>query len=331
MSPRSLKIAVLGPIPRDTITTHNDEVFENYGCVLYTAVALSRLVGESGRIAPVSHMRKSDAMVVRAILSEFPNVDVDHVTWGAGCGDIVSLTYLDQNTRIERQSGFMNFIGPDDLVGLLDSDAFVCVPICDYQVPYATLAHIKQNSSGIVILDAHGPTNTVTRSGERVHKFWFERDLWLPYVDILKMNLQEAGCSWFGSEYSSRALQDPEEIALDELPKLAAHCLKLGVKAVCITLDQRGCVIYFRDGDGEMQERFTERVPVETVVDTTGCGDSFAAGLAFGYLKTNDYVKACQYGNAVGAQRCAGSELTVYKSLAGTERQIADTYGELVS
>ena len=49
------------------------------------------------------------------------------------------------------------------------------------------------------------------------------------------------------------------------------------------------------------------RIPVENVVDTTGCGDSFAAGMAFGYLFGRDIVKACQYGNAMGAQRCAGS------------------------
>ena len=46
------------------------------------------------------------------------------------------------------------------------------------------------------------------------------------------------------------------------------------------------------------------RIPVEHVVDTTGCGDSFAAGMAFGYLQDHDIVQAAQYGNAMGAQRC---------------------------
>ena len=63
------------------------------------------------------------------------------------------------------------------------------------------------------------------------------------------------------------------------------------------------------------------------VVDTTGAGDSFAAGLAFGYLAYRDYVVACQYGNAMGAQRCTGAELNVYLSREETERQILATYG----
>lgn len=76
-----------------------------------------------------------------------------------------------------------------------------------------------------------------------------------------------------------------------------------------------------------MQEHIVSRVPVEHVVDTTGCGDSFAGGLVFGYLETRDYLQAGFYANAMGAQRCTGTELAIYRNLEETERQIAETYG----
>jgi hypothetical protein len=38
-------------------------------------------------------------------------------------------------------------------------------------------------------------------------------------------------------------------------------------------------------------------------------------------------VVACQYGNAMGAQRCTGAELNVYLSREETERQILAAYG----
>ena len=114
---------------------------------------------------------------------------------------------------------------------------------------------------------------------------------------------------------------------MDELPKFAEYCLARGVQAVCVTLDQHGCAVYYRGPDGEIAEAVVDRLPVDHVVDTTGCGDSFAAGMAFGYLRHRDFVRAAQYGNAAGAQRCSGSELTVYGSLEETDRQIAEAYG----
>ena len=49
--------------------------------------------------------------------------------------------------------------------------------------------------------------------------------------------------------------------------------------------------------------------------------------MAFGYLHTHDYVQAARYGNAMGAQRAASRELAGYRSLAETDRQLADAYG----
>ena len=70
------------------------------------------------------------------------------------------------------------------------------------------------------------------------------------------------------------------------------------------------------------------RIPVEHVVDTTGAGDSFAAGLAFGYLQDRDIVRAAQYGNAMGAQRLQRlGRSTSTCPLAETDKQIARTYG----
>ena len=319
------KVAVLGPIPRDQIVTHAGERFEKYGCVLYTAVALSALLDAGDMVFPVSHVRRQDEGPIKEILGSFPNIDTSGITSSADQGDVIELRYIEHNRRVERQASFMNPIVPADVDEVLDADVFVCVPITDYEVGQATLRYIKENSGAAVVLDAHGPTVTLTRSGERHPRVWADRDVWLPYIDILKMNLEEAGSTWLGE--SAEMTAGPPSLSTEELRDLARHCLDRGVGAVCVTLDERGCVAFYRDVFGGVAQEFVDRIEVEHVVDTTGAGDSFAAGLAYGYLAYRDYVVACQYGNAMGAQRCAGTELDVYMPRDETERQIRAAYG----
>jgi len=323
------KVAVLGPIPRDEILTRAGERFEKYGCVLYTAVALSALLDDEDTIVPVAHVRRQDEGPVKEILGSFPNIDVSGITSRADQGDVIELRYVTHSQRVERQTCFMNPIVPADVDKVLDADIFVCVPITDYEVGQPTLRHIKEHSRAPVVLDAHGPTMTLTRSGERHPRVWADRDVWLPYVDILKMNLEEASSTWLGQ--SAEVTADPPRLSNDELRDLAQHCLDRGVGALCVTLDERGCVAFYRDGSGGVAEQFVDRIEVKHVVDTTGAGDSFAGGLAYGYLAYRDYVLACEYGNAMGAQRCTGAELNVYLPREETERQILAAYGPRAS
>jgi len=320
------KIAVLGPIPRDQIVTHAGERFEKYGCALYTAVALSALLGPGDTIVPITHVRRRDEGPIKEILNAYRNIDTSGITSSHDQGDVVELRYIEHNRRVERQTSFMNPILPSDVDKVLDADAFVCVPITDYEVGQPTLRYIKENNaSAIIVLDGHGPTTTLTLSGERHPRVWADRDVWLPYTDILKMNLEEASSAWLGE--SPELTPDPPRLSQDQLRDLAQHCLDRGVGAVCVTLDERGCVVFYRQGSGGIAAEVVDRIEVGRVVDATGAGDSFAAGLGFGYLEYRDYVVACQYGNAMGAQRCSGAQLNVYLSLEETQRQILAAYG----
>ncbi len=322
------KVAVLGPIPFDHVVTHRGDVLEKYGCALYTVAALASLLGPEDVVRPIVHVRKRDLEPIREHLSQFSNVDLTGIRADSDRGDVVELTFRDQNFRDERQTGFMHPITPKDVAFALDSDIFVCVPITDYEVAQPTLAYIRQYSDGAILLDGHGPTVALTTGGVRASRLWIDRDAWLPNIDILKMNLEEAGCSWFPPPGADPDLLGAP-LPVEQLPEFAGHCLDHGVKSVCVTLDETGCIVFDRGPDGALRETAVGRVPVEHVVDTTGCGDSFAAGMAFGYLETGDFVAAAQYGNAMGAQRCSSTELAGYLPLVETQAQLEAAYGAL--
>ena len=323
---KKLTVAVLGPIPRDYIITHNNEVIQKYGCATHTAIAISNLLGTDGDIYPVTHIRKQDEAAIKELFGPYPNIHTDYISSEADQGDVIQLRFLDQNKRVETQTAFMKPIMPEDVAPLLDCEVFVCVPVTDFEVPLETLIYIKKHSNASIVFDAHGPTTALTVRGERVTKFWVDRDLWLPYIDVLKMNLEEANCSWFQKEYSLEDLKNNDEIDPEQLPLFAEYCLKQGLRSLYVTLDSRGVMVYTLKNDVLHQE-LVPSVPVSHVVDTTGCGDSFAGGIAFSLLKApNDFIKAAQFGNAMGAQRTQGKTFEVFKSLPETLAILAQVY-----
>jgi len=318
------KIAVVGPIPRDHIVTHQGDLIQKWGCVTHPVIALSVLAGHDLEIIPVSHVRTVDKDNVSEVFKGYKGVILKHITSASDQGDIISLRFLDQNNRLERQTGFMDPILPSDMSNLLDCDAFVFIPISDYEISIDTLKYLNSKSKGTIIFDAHGPTTACLVNGERQRKFWIDRDQWLPYIDVLKMNLEEAHASWFKKEYESKDFSELE-LERSEIRKFAEHCLALGVKCVYVTLDSRGCLTYYKKRGGVVAEELVPSIKVDKVIDTTGCGDSFAGGLSYGLVsKPKDYIYAAKYGNAFGALRTQGKTFDVFKSLEETEKIIAN-------
>lgn len=316
------RIAIVGPIPRDHIVTHQGDLIQKWGCVTHPVIALSVMAGDKIEIVPVSHVRSVDLDNVREVFKDHKGLNLKHVTSNNDQGDIISLKFLDMNNRLERQTGFMDPILPGDMTKLLDCQVFVFVPISDYEISLETLKYLKKKSKGIVVFDAHGPTTACLFNGERQRKFWIDRDQWLPYIDVLKMNLEEAQASWFKKEYESSEFSANEEPNREELRAFATHCLSHGVKCVYITVDSRGCLVYFKEGK-KIREEMVEAVKVKNVIDTTGCGDSFAGGIGYGLLqKPKDYIHAAKFGNALGALRTQGKTFGVFRSLVETKKII---------
>lgn len=104
--------------------------------------------------------------------------------------------------------------------------------------------------------------------------------LWpcLPYLDLLFCNVKEA---WLltGERKVARATQVLRQ---------------RGVKAVVIKLGKMGCWLETEAG--------SERLPGQpaVVVDTTGAGDAFDAGVLAALLRGAGWQAACQTGNAAG-------------------------------
>ncbi|MEJ2112472.1 MAG: carbohydrate kinase family protein [Flavobacteriaceae bacterium] len=317
------KIAVVGPIPNDTIITHKGETITKFGCVSHPSIALANLLENTGEVIPISQVHKKDHQAILDLFSNYKNINTKGIYKDKDKGTVIELRFVDQNNRIEKQIANMSPITPEDVSLFLDADCFVFVPITDFEIELKTLQYIKNNSSAQIIFDAHGPTSYVTDDGRRLRKYWDDKENWFKYIDVLKMNLEESICCWFDNDYSSEDLYDENQT--EHLDEFAEYVLKKGVKTLFVTLDSRGCVIYSKNLN-EITKEFVSSVPVNNVIDTTGCGDSFAGGLAYGFTAHNDPTKAAHYANVLGALRTQGKGFDVFKSLEEIEAIIAKHY-----
>ena len=64
-----------------------------------------------------------------------------------------------------------------------------------------------------------------------------------------------------------------------------------------VTLAERGSVTYHHSAEYRVQA-----VPVEKVIDTTGCGDSYHAGFVCSYMKDGDIIAAMNEGSKVASE-----------------------------
>lgn len=314
---------IYGPIPKDTITTVENITFERYGCILNTAIPLALLADEQDFIYPVSHIKKNDEKNIKALLKQYTHIKMDYLSSKDNSGSVIELHYHTLNDREEKPTEFMSPITKKDIKNAEEMNINIFAQVTDFEVARDTLQAIKKkDKKNLIIFDAHGETITVTKNLERIIKSWIDLDLWLPYIDILKMNHEELRCCLSGFHYHA---ETHIESHIDELTeKFAKHCFKKGVKTLVITENKEGCFYYEKDNFNKTR---VPGIKVQHVVDTTGCGDAFLAGLAYGVSKNNNILLGCQLGNVIAALRTQGTEYDVFQNKAQILSLMEKSYG----
>jgi len=94
------------------------------------------------------------------------------------------------------------------------------------------------------------------------------------------------------NDYEAQMLQEKTGLTLESLGKL--------VKALVVTLGPEGSVIYV---DGRQIE--IPSAPADDVVDPTGCGDAFRAGLLYGIANGMDWEQTGRLASLMGALKIA--------------------------
>ena len=267
------------PAAGELLTT-DDFLIEPGGCAANVAIALGKL----GVPAAVGGRVGDDVFgeLVRRDLAA-RGVDTTGIltTAGIGTSKTVIIPVVGEDRRYLHTFGANAVLAADDIAATPFATAEV-IYVGGYLIlpalrddELARLLEEARARGATVILDVVAPSRTEL-SLSAVSRL-------LPLADYFIPNLDEA------RSLTGRA--DPEQQA----EQLIAH----GARTVMIKLGEEGLYVRSEEGSFELP------APPVHVVEPSGAGDAFAAGLAVGILEGWDIERKARFASVMGASACS--------------------------
>jgi len=287
-----MRIAIIGIINHDTIAMANGQELQDLGGILYNTAVLANMVDEQTSLFPVTRIGEDCYDMMTNILASYPNVDLCGVTIAPEGTSCNTIRYDASMEKVERLTNHIGSIPFDQIEPFLNHDAILINFIIGDDISRETMREIRARSQGLIYLDVHNLCLGIDEQGYRFHRAQDRWHEWMEWVDVVQMNEVEA------------ALLADREIETDQdFIAFGKMILGLGPSIYIATRGRFGSVTVYRDAD-EIKTFISPPEAVEEVVDTTGCGDAFAAGFLTDYLVTRDPVSATQLASWAAGVNC---------------------------
>ncbi|MBI4551623.1 MAG: carbohydrate kinase family protein [Candidatus Latescibacteria bacterium] len=288
----ALSIAVIGIINHDTIQMANGEELQDLGGILYNVAVLANVADAGTTIYPVSRIGRDCWDRMLHLLRPYPNVDTRGIVIAPEGTSRNSIRYDASMEKVERLTNHIAPIPFTQVEPFVGYDALLINFIIGDDVSLDTLRAVRARSTGLLYLDVHNLCLGIDADGYRFHHRPDDWREWLSVVDIVQMNEVEA-CLLAGRPIHTD----------DEFAGIGREVLAAGPAIVIVTRGRQGSVTVSRRA-GADTVFVCPPEPVDRVVDTTGCGDAFAAGFLTEYLKMNDPVAASRLANWTAGVNC---------------------------
>jgi adenosine kinase len=287
-----MRIAIIGIINHDTIAMANGQELQDLGGILYNTAVLANMVDEQTSLFPVTRIGEDCYDMMTNILASYPNVDLSGVAIAPEGTSRNTIRYDASMEKVERLTNHIDSIPFGQIEPFLNHDAFLINFIIGDDISRETMREIRARSQGLIYLDVHNLCLGIDEQGYRFHRAQDRWHEWMEWVDVVQMNEVEA------------ALLADREIETDQdFIAFGKMILGLGPSIYIATRGRFGSVTVYRDAD-EIKTFISPPEAVEEVVDTTGCGDAFAAGFLTDYLVTRDPVSATQLASWAAGVNC---------------------------
>ncbi len=299
------KFGLIGTITHDFITYESGRTFEGIGGVLYQAAVLCGLAQE---VSLYTNLGEELAGPVEAIVRSWRKLAKKGVRIVSGPGNRVRLYYPDRGERIEVLESVVPPLDPAQILAdLAVLEMLILVVNSAFDVALADWRTIIDAAKCPIWLDVHSLPLARVLGKKREYLALPEWVEWVRGVDYLQANRQEVA-SMLGHP---RTLADR-----GELKPFSQRAFELGVKAVFVTLAKEGVAVYTPFSSQEISTR-----AVDSVVDSTGCGDVFCSAAAVRLQERASPFEAASFGVGLASRAVNVSGLKETYQLAREVRR----------
>ena len=331
-----MRIGIIGLINHDTIFMAGGRRIQDLGGILYNTTVMADLVDEGDALYPISSIGTDCYDAMRSMLDPRSAVSNRGVRVSPAGTSRNRIRYDETMEKVEQLT---NHIGPipfDQIEPFLDLDTLLVNFIVGDDISLATMAAVREKATGLLYLDVHNLCLGIDAQGYRRRRAPGDWQRWIEMFDVVQMNEvearllagsdHEAAADGSGAVDGPSAVDGPDESGGPDRPGAAGgpaaaggsgvpleteddfiafgtSVISIGPSVCVITRGALGPVTVYRK-DGEPKAFAIPSEPVRDVIDTTGCGDAFAAGFVVEYAATKDPVGATRLANRVASVNC---------------------------
>ncbi len=298
-----MRVGIIGLINHDTINMAGGRRIQDLGGILYNTTVMADLVDEGDALYPISRIGADCYDAMRRILASRPGVNTTGIALAEEGTSRNRIRYDDDLEKIEQLTNHIGPISFDQIEPFLDLDALLVNFIVGDDISLETMAAVRNSASGLLYLDVHNLCLGIDAQGYRRRRAPGNWQRWIEMFDVVQMNEVEARLlAGSDHEVAAGGTGGPLE-AKDDFIAFGTSVISLGPSVCVITRGALGPVTVYRK-DGEPKAFAIPSEPVRDVIDTTGCGDAFAAGFVTEFAASKDPVGATRLANRVASVNC---------------------------
>jgi len=273
-------LGLFGTITFDKIIIEKGSSFSNVGGILYQAAVL---LGLGLKIKIYSNLGVEISDKVFAVIKKWGNFDRTGIKLVPGKGNQVTLYYPYEG---EREEILYSVVPPyDPEIILRDKNklkGFMAVFNSGYDLTFEDWRKIVNGLDCPIWLDIHSLALERKTGEKRNYRVFTEWTDWVEGVTYLQANQKEV----------ASMLGKPEcTPSIEEIMKVAKQAFLYGIKNVFVTLGKEGVLVI-----SPKQSFKITPLQVNKVIDTTGCGDVFAAATMAKLIEGEETYQATRFG-----------------------------------